>query len=630
MIDATARCASRSLHFLLLGAALFALYRLASAGAGEARAGEIVVDARPDRALARGLRAHLAAAADAATSSTGWSTTTCARRSSTARRWRWASTATTPIVRRRMRQKIEFLAEDAAAAAPTDAELPPISPRTRTSSAARSQLTFRRSSSTRPGAALRYRATRPLSSTRCAARPESVDVETAGDRPARSSRATSTRASATSRSTSAPRSPKRCAHSRAGAWFGPGGVGLRPAPRARRRAHAGAAAGRSPRCARRSRATRGAAPARPGVDAPLRGDAQRTRYRIDDRGRRVARQAAGNCRCAARARCCSLAARSSRAGASRTRCGPAYLELARARADDLRRRSGRSPRSATSCGCASRCACPEDVPGPRRRRTAASSGERIVERWRIRCPAGSRARRSRSTASRRRSPTCSCASSAPTARRRSRACCPTRRAFRRRRRRRARRRSRAPTSRSASSTSCSASTTCCSCSRCCSLVRGGATLLVDDHRVHASRTASRSRPRRSAGCACRGRRSRRRSRSASSSSRARSRTARAGEPGLTARAPWLVAFAFGLLHGLGFAGALREVGLPAAGDPARAALPSTSASSWASSPSSARCSRRRRSSRGCAVRAPSGWRTAAAYGIGAVASYWLLERLAAF
>lgn len=35
-----------------------------------------------------------------------------------------------------------------------------------------------------------------------------------------------------------------------------------------------------------------------------------------------------------------------------------------------------------------------------------------------------------------------------------------------------------------------------------------------------------------------------------------------GQPGLTARAPWLVAFIFGLLHGLGFAGALREIGLP--------------------------------------------------------------------
>lgn len=39
--------------------------------------------------------------------------------------------------------------------------------------------------------------------------------------------------------------------------------------------------------------------------------------------------------------------------------------------------------------------------------------------------------------------------------------------------------------------------------------------------------------------------------------------ARRGDPGLAARAPWLVAFAFGLLHGFGFAGALSEVGLPA-------------------------------------------------------------------
>ncbi len=36
-----------------------------------------------------------------------------------------------------------------------------------------------------------------------------------------------------------------------------------------------------------------------------------------------------------------------------------------------------------------------------------------------------------------------------------------------------------------------------------------------------------------------------------------------GRPGLTARAPWVVALSFGLLHGLGFAGALADVGLPA-------------------------------------------------------------------
>jgi len=37
---------------------------------------------------------------------------------------------------------------------------------------------------------------------------------------------------------------------------------------------------------------------------------------------------------------------------------------------------------------------------------------------------------------------------------------------------------------------------------------------------------------------------------------------RDGKPGIAARSPWIVAFAFGLLHGFGFAGALSEVGLP--------------------------------------------------------------------
>jgi hypothetical protein len=35
-----------------------------------------------------------------------------------------------------------------------------------------------------------------------------------------------------------------------------------------------------------------------------------------------------------------------------------------------------------------------------------------------------------------------------------------------------------------------------------------------------------------------------------------------GIEGITARAPWLVAFTFGLMHGLGFAGGLSEAGLP--------------------------------------------------------------------
>jgi hydrogenase/urease accessory protein HupE len=39
--------------------------------------------------------------------------------------------------------------------------------------------------------------------------------------------------------------------------------------------------------------------------------------------------------------------------------------------------------------------------------------------------------------------------------------------------------------------------------------------------------------------------------------------ARRGREGMAARAPWMVAFTFGLLHGFGFAGALSEIGLPA-------------------------------------------------------------------
>lgn len=35
-----------------------------------------------------------------------------------------------------------------------------------------------------------------------------------------------------------------------------------------------------------------------------------------------------------------------------------------------------------------------------------------------------------------------------------------------------------------------------------------------------------------------------------------------GHPSLASRKPWLIAFAFGLLHGLGFASALAEIGLP--------------------------------------------------------------------
>jgi hydrogenase/urease accessory protein HupE len=42
---------------------------------------------------------------------------------------------------------------------------------------------------------------------------------------------------------------------------------------------------------------------------------------------------------------------------------------------------------------------------------------------------------------------------------------------------------------------------------------------------------------------------------------------RRGNPGLTEKYPWVVAFTFGLLHGFGFAGALAQIGLPQASIP---------------------------------------------------------------
>ncbi len=105
--------------------------------------------------------------------------------------------------------------------------------------------------------------------------------------------------------------------------------------------------------------------------------------------------------------------------------------------------------------------------------------------------------------------------------------------------------------------------------------------------------------------------------------------ARQGHPGLAQRWPWIVAFTFGLLHGFGFAGALTEIGLPTQAVPAallffnvgvelgqllfiaavgvvvvvarRAKLPQPV---WA-------------------------WRVPA-YGIGAVAAFWAIERVAGF
>jgi hydrogenase/urease accessory protein HupE len=112
--------------------------------------------------------------------------------------------------------------------------------------------------------------------------------------------------------------------------------------------------------------------------------------------------------------------------------------------------------------------------------------------------------------------------------------------------------------------------------------------------------------------------------------------ARRGHPSLTARWPWLVAFAFGLLHGFGFAGALSEVGLPQHAIPLAllffnlgvevgqlAFVGSVMALAWLIN--------RLASLRSVPVqRAWARVDVTAAYAIGALAAYWLIERTSGF
>lgn len=99
--------------------------------------------------------------------------------------------------------------------------------------------------------------------------------------------------------------------------------------------------------------------------------------------------------------------------------------------------------------------------------------------------------------------------------------------------------------------------------------------------------------------------------------------------GLAQRKPWLVAFSFGLLHGLGFAGGLSAAGLPAAHIPLALGFFSAGVEighfSFVGSALVVIAAFKRRMSR-----LPSwSWRVAP-YAIGGCASYWLIARLAAF
>ena len=102
-----------------------------------------------------------------------------------------------------------------------------------------------------------------------------------------------------------------------------------------------------------------------------------------------------------------------------------------------------------------------------------------------------------------------------------------------------------------------------------------------------------------------------------------------GRSGWTRRWPWLVAYSFGLLHGFGFAGALREVGLPEQAIPLALLCFNVGVEIGqllflaAALPVIAWIRRTRFASFAWAGRVP-------AYGIGGLAAFWTIERVAAF
>jgi hydrogenase/urease accessory protein HupE len=104
-----------------------------------------------------------------------------------------------------------------------------------------------------------------------------------------------------------------------------------------------------------------------------------------------------------------------------------------------------------------------------------------------------------------------------------------------------------------------------------------------------------------------------------------------GREGLAARKPWLIALAFGLLHGLGFAGALAEVGLPANAIPLALLFFNIGVEIgqllFIAAMLVAMRSLQRLSADHAVLRRAA---VVPAYLIGAIASYWTIERVSAF
>jgi len=104
---------------------------------------------------------------------------------------------------------------------------------------------------------------------------------------------------------------------------------------------------------------------------------------------------------------------------------------------------------------------------------------------------------------------------------------------------------------------------------------------------------------------------------------------RRGQPGLTANAPWIVAFTFGLLHGLGFAGALAEIGLPTNAIPL-ALLAFNVGVELGQLAFVALVLLAGQLAHGLGWRGPGWLVEVPAYAIGTVATFWTLQRIAGF
>jgi hypothetical protein len=104
---------------------------------------------------------------------------------------------------------------------------------------------------------------------------------------------------------------------------------------------------------------------------------------------------------------------------------------------------------------------------------------------------------------------------------------------------------------------------------------------------------------------------------------------RRGIDSITARAPWLVAFTFGLMHGLGFAGGLSAAGLPAAHIPTALLCFSVGVEAghllFVGTVLAVMALVRR-----VPIRGPAWTELVPAYAIGAVAMFWVIQRTSSF